>query len=101
MDGGVEGLDAAVEHFGGAGEVFDRADRVAGGGEGGGGAAGGDELPAAGGEAGGEVFKPGLVVDADQGAGCGHSDWLSSESMWTRPFSTRAMPSANQRRAKG
>ena len=53
MDGWVEGLDAAIEHFGGAGDVFDRADRVAGGGESGGGSAGGDEVPAAGGEAGG------------------------------------------------
>ena len=53
VDGGVEGLDAAVEHLRCAGNVFDRADVVSDGGNGSGGSARSDELPAAGRQAGG------------------------------------------------
>ena len=52
---GVEGLDAAVEHFGEAGEVGDVADREAGFAQGLGRAAGGDEVGAVGGEGAGEL----------------------------------------------
>ena len=83
VDGGVKGLDAAVEHFGGAGDVFNWSNRMAGGGNCVGGSARGQELPASGRQTGGQVFQPGLVEDADQGAGCGHRAWLSSELMWT------------------
>ncbi len=71
VDVGVEGLDAAVEHLGEAGEVGDVADFEAGVAEGVGGAAGGDELDAVAGEGAGEVDEAGLVGDGEEGAADG------------------------------
>ncbi len=65
VDGGVEGLDAAVEDLGEAGEVGDGLSGDAGGVEGVVGAAGAVDLDAEVGEATGEVDESGLVGDAE------------------------------------
>ena len=66
VDAGVERFDAAVEHFGEAGEVADVLDGEAGFAEGAGGAAGGDELDAEAGERFGEIDEAGLICHAEQ-----------------------------------
>jgi len=65
VNSGVEGFDAAVEHFGEAGEVADVFDFEAGVAEGAGGAAGGDELHAEAGERLREGDETGFVGDAE------------------------------------
>ena len=67
VDLGVEGLDAAVEHLGEAGEVADVADLEAGVAEGFGGSSGGDEFYTVRGEGAGEVDEAGLVGYGEQG----------------------------------
>ena len=65
---GMQRLDAAVEHFGKAGEVGDIFDCDSGVAQGLGGAAGGDEFDAEGGEFAGEIDQAGFVGDAENGA---------------------------------
>ena len=72
VDLGMEGFDAAVEHFGEAGEFADVFDGEAGFAEGAGGAAGRDQFDAVAGERLGEVDEAGFVGDAEEGA----ADWL-------------------------
>jgi hypothetical protein len=69
---GVQGLDAAVEHFGEAGVVGDVGHRQAGFAQGLGGAAGGQQLDAEGGQLAGEFDDAGFVGDAEQGLGDFH-----------------------------
>ena len=69
VDFGVEGLHAAVEHFGEAGEVGDVADGEAGIAQGLRGASGGNELDFVTSEALREVDEAGLVRHAQQRAG--------------------------------
>ena len=57
----VQGLDAAIEHFGEAGQVADVADGQAGVAEGMGGTAGGDELDTVGGEGSCKIHEASLV----------------------------------------
>ncbi len=71
VDLGVEGFDAAVEHFGEAGEVGDVADGEAGFAEGAGGSAGGDELCTVGGEGLGEGDEVGFVGNGEEGSADG------------------------------
>ena len=66
VDGGVEGLDAAVEHLGEAGEVGDLPDGEAGVGEDAVGGAGADQLHAQIVEGAGELRRAGLVVEAQE-----------------------------------
>ena len=68
VDLGVEGLDAAVENFGLAGEDGDVDDGQAGGAQGGGGAAGGEQFDAQRRQAPDEIDQAGLVGNAQQGA---------------------------------
>ena len=70
----VQRLDAAVHHFGKAGDVGDAGDREAGVGQRARRAAGRHQLEAAGGEAAAEVDDPGLVRNAQQGS------WHNAES---------------------
>ena len=72
VDAGVEGLDAALEALGEAGDVLDAGDGQAGGGDRLGGRAGGDDLDAGVDEGAGEVGEAGLVVDGDEGPLHGH-----------------------------
>jgi hypothetical protein len=65
---GMERLDAAVEHFGEAGEFGDVFDGNAGVAEEFRSASGRDEFDAHGGQMAGEVDESGLVGDAEQGA---------------------------------
>ena len=65
---GVKRLDAAVEHFGEAGEVGDVFHGDAGVAQELGGAAGGDEFDAESGELAGEIDESGLVGDTENGA---------------------------------
>ena len=65
---GMQRLDAAIEHFGEAGEFGDVFDRDAGVAQQLGGASGGDELDAEGGELAGEIYQSGFVGDAENGA---------------------------------
>ena len=67
VDGRVQGLDAAVEDLGEAGEVGDGAGGDAGLGEVLEGAAGRDDLEAERDEAAGEVGRAGLIVGGDEG----------------------------------
>ncbi len=71
VDLGVEGLDAAVEHLGKAGEVGDIADGEAGVAEGFGGASGGDQLDVVGGEGLGEFDEAGFVGYGEEGSADG------------------------------
>ena len=71
MDARVQGLDAAVEALGEAGQLLDLGDGDAGGGDTRGGRAGGDELDTGPVQPLGELFEPGLVVDADERAADG------------------------------
>ena len=64
----MEGLDAAVEHLGEAGEVADVLDGEAGFAQGAGGSAGGDELDAEAGEHLGKLHQAGFVGHAQQRA---------------------------------
>ena len=64
----VHGFDAAVEHFGEAGDFGDIADGDAGVAEESGGAAGGDEFGAEVVEAAGEFGDTGFIGDAEEGA---------------------------------
>jgi hypothetical protein len=64
----VQGLDAAVQALGEAGQLLDLGDGDAGGGDTGGGGAGGDQLDAGFVQPAGELFEPGLVIDADERA---------------------------------
>ena len=76
---GVQRLDAAVEHFGEAGEFGDVFDGDAGIAQQLGGASGGDEFDVQRGEFAGEVDEPGLVGDAEDGAlDAGRHDGLGS-----------------------
>ena len=68
MDLGVKRLDAAVEHFGEAGEFGDVFDGDAGVAQEFGGASGGDEFDAERGELAGEIDESGFVGDAENGA---------------------------------
>ena len=63
----MEGLHAAVEHLGEAGDVLDLGDGDAGLADGRGGRAGGDDLGAGLGEGGGEVDDARLVEDGEEG----------------------------------
>jgi len=71
VDLGVQGLDAAVEHLGEAGEFAYVLHSQAGFAQSAGGAAGGDELDVVPGEGLGEGDEAGLVGDAEQGAADG------------------------------
>jgi hypothetical protein len=71
VDAGVEGFDAAVEHFREAGELADVLNLQAGFTEGARGAAGRDELYAEGGQELGEGDQAGFVGDAEEGAADG------------------------------
>jgi hypothetical protein len=71
VDARVEGLDAAVEHFGKASQVADVLDLQAGFAESAGSAAGGNELNAEAGEYLGEGNEAGLIGDAKEGAADG------------------------------
>ena len=62
---GMHGLDAAIEHFGEAGDLADVADGNARFAQQSGGAAGGDQLGAQCGQALGKLGHTGLVGDAD------------------------------------
>ena len=68
VDAGVEGFDAAVEHFGEAGEFADVFDGEAGVTEGAGSAAGRDEFDAVRGEGLRENDQAGLVGNAEESA---------------------------------
>lgn len=68
VDLGVQGLDPAVEALGEAGQLLDLDDRDARRGDLRGGGAGGDELDTGLVQLAGELFEPGLVVDADERA---------------------------------
>jgi hypothetical protein len=68
VDFGVEGLDAAVEHFGESGEFGDVFDGDAGIAQELSGASGGDEFDAEGGELAGEVDQTGFIGDGDNGS---------------------------------
>ena len=65
VDAGVQGFDAAVEHFGEAGEVADVLYGQPGFAEGARGAAGGDELDAEACENFGEINEAGFVGHAE------------------------------------
>ena len=62
----MDGLDAAVEHLGKAGDLAHIGDRDARVAEQARGAAGGDEFGAQVGEGGGEIDDAGLVSDAEE-----------------------------------
>ncbi len=66
VDFGMEGLYAAIEHFGETGEIADVFDGEAGLAEGAGGAAGGDHLHAKSGQGPGKLHQAGLVCNAQQ-----------------------------------
>jgi hypothetical protein len=73
VDARVEGLDAAVQHFRGAGDFLDFLHRDAGGGDLLGGGAGGDDLDAGVVQAPRELLQTGLVVDRNQGPADGNT----------------------------
>ncbi len=68
VDLGMEGLDAAVEHLGKAGQIADVLDAEAGLAQCPRGAAGGDQLHAKAGQDAGKLDQAGLVGNAQQGA---------------------------------
>ncbi|MFM1943610.1 MAG: hypothetical protein RI897_2592 [Verrucomicrobiota bacterium] len=77
VDFGVEGFDAAVEHFGEAGVVTDIGDGDIGIAEGFGGSAGGEDFDVGGGEGFGEGDEAGFIEDGDEGAlDCLHRVWF-------------------------